>query len=260
VVRLAELVGAQLVVIDTFGRAVHGDENDADTVRAWYRWTGLHLKAAGRAFMRVDHAGKDKAKGQRGTSGKNDDVDVVWELTAKDAGAFTLSSKWKRRMSWVPLTVDLLQTDEPLAYQLANGETWPAGTKECATALDGLGLADGVGVRPAARALRDGGHKARQDVIRAAVKYRKRRMDLVTVSDSATTESAESVTRPSGNTPSYPQAVTPSVTDLSTALDQGVTPSGNAGNAGLPQMGNSVHPSRMHSYPTGEDPTDWEAF
>lgn len=206
VVRLAELCAASLVIIDTFGRAVHGDENDADTVRAWYRWTGLHLKAEGRAFMRVDHAGKDKTKGQRGTSGKNDDVDVVWELTAKDAGAFSLSSKWKRRMSWVPLTVDLLQTDEPLAYQLANGETWPAGTKECADVLDELGVALEASTRNAARTLSEAGRGARMAVVRAALKHRRRAAETLTLCDNPQTQSAKGGSRESGTHLSYPQS------------------------------------------------------
>ncbi len=261
VVRLAELCDASLVIIDTFGRAVHGDENDADTVRAWYRWTGLHLKAAGRAFLRTDHAGKDLTKGQRGSSGKNDDVDIVWQMTAKDAGMFTLTAK-KRRMGWVPLTVEIRRVDEPLGYELADQPSVPAGTKECADALDALGLPDDAYVRACARALRDNGHRARQDVIRAAVKYRKQRLNLVTDSETPTADSANSVTRSSGNAPSYPQAVTDPVTDLSTTPEQGVTLSGNAGNATFGQMGNCVHLSEMHSYPAPppDDPLEEEPW
>jgi hypothetical protein len=174
VVRMAELVDARLVIIDTFGRAVHGDENDADTVRAWYRWTGLHLKAAGRAFARVDHAGKDLAKGQRGTSAKNDDVDVVWQMATKDAGCFTLTAK-KRRMGWVPETVDIVMDDDPLSFRLARGPVLPDGTNEMAIQLDELGLPVEASARDAQRALRTAGRKGRNNVIAAAVKYRKER-------------------------------------------------------------------------------------
>jgi hypothetical protein len=173
VVRLAELCGAELVVIDTFGRAVHGDENEADTVRAWYRYTGLHLKAAGRAFMRIDHAGKDVEKGQRGSSAKNDDVDVVWRLTVHDADVFKLTAK-KRRMGWVPETVELARSDDDtLTYALTAGKGYPAGTAAVAARLDELGVPSTAGWRPAAEALRGVGEKHRTDVIRAAVKYRK---------------------------------------------------------------------------------------
>lgn len=176
VVRLAQLCDASLVVVDTFGRAVHGDENDADTVRAWYRWTGLHLKAEGRGFVRVDHAGKDLAKGQRGTSAKNDDVDVVWQMTARDGGVFVLDAK-KRRMGWVPLRVEISMSEEPLTFTLVDDDTWPIGTKEVAQALDELDVELGAGYRTAGRMLREAGRGARNELIRAALKYRRRRSD-----------------------------------------------------------------------------------
>jgi hypothetical protein len=173
VVRMAEMVDAALVVIDTFGRAVHGDENDADTVRSWYRWTGLHLKHDGRAFLRVDHAGKDTTKGQRGTSAKNDDVDVVWEMRAKEAGTFTLIAK-KRRMGWVPMTVDLVMTETAeLRFDLAHGHVWPKGTAEAAKALDALSVAVDCTVKQAREALKDAGRTASSEALSNAVKYRK---------------------------------------------------------------------------------------
>lgn len=175
VVRLAEMVNAHLVVIDTFGRAVHGDENEADTVRKWYRWTGIHLKHAGRAFLRVDHAGKDVTKGQRGTSAKNDDVDVVWQMAAKDGGAYTLTAK-KRRMGWVPLTVDLvMHEDNRMRFELLKGHTWRAGTADMAAVLDDLGLPAVTTKRAAREALKAAGRKASDPVLLDAIKYRKER-------------------------------------------------------------------------------------
>jgi hypothetical protein len=179
VLRMAEIVDAQLVVIDTFGRAVHGDENEADTVRSWYRNTGLHLKHAGRAFLRVDHAGKDVEKGQRGTSAKNDDVDVVWQMVAGDGGTYTLKAK-KRRMSWVPEKVELvMREDDVLEFNLLHGDAWPAGTADCAKALDALGVPLNATVRTSMQLLKDAGKGRRQDVVRAAVRYRREQlMDL----------------------------------------------------------------------------------
>jgi hypothetical protein len=173
VVELARSVGAQLVVIDTFGRAVHGDENEADTVRAWYRWTGLNLKAEGRAFVRVDHAGKDLDKGQRGTSAKNDDVDVVWRLARQDGDTFRLTAK-KRRMSWVPEVVDIVMREDPhLAYGLLGGPSYPAGTKEVADTLDELGVPLTATRRVASDALKSAGNGARTLVVSAALKWRR---------------------------------------------------------------------------------------
>lgn len=176
VVRLARLVDAELVIIDTFGRAVHGDENDADTVRAWFRWTGIHLKHDGRAFLRVDHAGKDLEKGQRGTSAKNDDVDVVWQMTAS-GDDFTLKAR-KRRMGWVPDVVRLVRSDEPtLSYALTSGAEMPAGTHEAVVALDELSVSPDASNREAARLLRDAGRGKKNAAIRAAQNIRRRAVE-----------------------------------------------------------------------------------
>jgi hypothetical protein len=70
-------VGAQVVIVDTLARSVAGPESDVDTLRAFFRHTGLPLKAAGVTWARADNMGKDATKGVRGTSAKNDDVDIV---------------------------------------------------------------------------------------------------------------------------------------------------------------------------------------
>src|SRR4029077_11803257 len=125
---------------DTFSRAVRGEENEADTVRNWYRWTGQLLKAAGIGFLRIDHAGKDAKKGQRGTSAKNDDVDVVWEMVERGHGEYLLRAT-KRRVSWVEERLVLRQTrdDGMLGYRWAEqAVTYRAGTAEVAELLDEL--------------------------------------------------------------------------------------------------------------------------
>jgi hypothetical protein len=71
----------EVVVIDTVSRAVQGEENENDTWLNFYRHTGLRLKQAGVALIRLDHAGKDETKGQRGGSAKSGDVDAVWRLS-----------------------------------------------------------------------------------------------------------------------------------------------------------------------------------
>lgn len=73
--------GAEIVVIDTVSRAVNGEENSNDTWLGLYRHTGLKLKQAGIAVIRLDHTGKDETKGQRGGSAKSGDVDAIWRLS-----------------------------------------------------------------------------------------------------------------------------------------------------------------------------------
>lgn len=70
----------EVVVIDTVSRSVDGDENENDTWLKFYRHTGLKLKQAGVALLRLDHTGKDETKGQRGGSAKSGDVDAVWRM------------------------------------------------------------------------------------------------------------------------------------------------------------------------------------
>jgi hypothetical protein len=96
---LARSCQAELVIIDTFSRAVEGAENEADTVRNFYRWTAINLKQEGRSLLRIDHAGKDIAKGARGTSAKNDDVDLVWQMVR--TGDEIKLTATKKRHTWI---------------------------------------------------------------------------------------------------------------------------------------------------------------
>lgn len=73
--------GSEVVVIDTVSRSVDGEENSNDTWLGFYRHTGLLLKQAGVAMIRLDHSGKDETKGTRGGSAKSGDVDAIWRLT-----------------------------------------------------------------------------------------------------------------------------------------------------------------------------------
>ncbi len=86
----AAAAGAILVVIDTVSRTIAGEENSNDTWVAFYRNTGLKLKEAGIAYVRLDHSGKDDTKGMRGGSAKSGDVDAVWQLTKPGAEDFLL--------------------------------------------------------------------------------------------------------------------------------------------------------------------------
>jgi len=78
--------GAEVVIIDTISRAITGEENANDTWLAFYRNTGVRLKDAGVACVRLDHSGKDVTKGMRGGSAKYGDVDAVWQMSEIDDG------------------------------------------------------------------------------------------------------------------------------------------------------------------------------
>ena len=117
---LARTCQAELVIIDTFSRAVEGAENDADTVRNFYRWTALNLKQEGRALLRIDHAGKDLKKGARGTSAKNDDVDLVWQMTR--AGDEVRLVPTKKRHTWInPVDLQVRKAEEMFIQNIKGG-------------------------------------------------------------------------------------------------------------------------------------------
>ncbi|MGK2947780.1 MAG: bifunctional DNA primase/polymerase [Acidimicrobiales bacterium] len=168
---LATLHGAQAVVIDTMARVVAGDENDADTYRSFYRHTGITLKAMGISVLRLDHGGKDASKGQRGSSGKGDDVDVVWQLRPADGGLELVRDV--ARMSWVPDKVALLRTSEPLRHMVTSGGLWPAGTKDAAAEMQRLGITPQDSQTKALATYREAGLHGDTNVLRAAHRYLK---------------------------------------------------------------------------------------
>jgi hypothetical protein len=170
-VDLAVAHRADLVIVDTLGRAVVGEENRSDTLRDFARYTGLPLKAAGVACCRADHAGKDLDRGQRGTSGKVDDVDVVWRLTPRDRGRFDLVCT-HRRAAWFPQTVHLDQSTDPLAYKLVE-DSWPAGTRQVADLLDRLGVPLDNGKGKARAAIKAAGETASNEALMAALRWRR---------------------------------------------------------------------------------------
>ena len=113
---------AQLVTIDTLIRSVEGEENSSDTIKNFNRYTGQRIKALGRTLLRIDHAGKDSTRGQRGSSAKRDDVDLVWRLTVEpgaDEGIQNIRLlNDASRMSWVPQQVNIKRHEYPLKHEV----------------------------------------------------------------------------------------------------------------------------------------------
>jgi len=169
--------GSRAVIIDTFGRAVAGEEDRADTVRAFYRYTASRLKRLGIGYLRTDHAGKEVGRGQRGSSAKRDDVDVVWQATRTQAGVM-LSCAGASRLSWVgpSLVLDRIETDlGTIAYRqrhevLVVDDVTRAKVAE----LERLGIPLGWGRdRIVARLVEEGLEIGRWSVLSAAIKARK---------------------------------------------------------------------------------------
>jgi 5S rRNA maturation endonuclease (ribonuclease M5) len=174
---LATTLNVDAVVVDTIGRAVQGEENSADTIRAFYRHTAQPLKAAGISVLRTDHAGKDTDKGQRGTSAKNDDVDIVYKLTRNNTGV-TLQ-RTHSRITWAPDNIPITYTENDngtVTVTITPRHTYPDGTNQLAELIDQLNIPEGTSARQTERQLRDLGHKYRSTLIRAAVQLRNERI------------------------------------------------------------------------------------
>lgn len=194
IMKLVELTKAEVVVIDTTGRAIDGEENSADSYREFARTTGLSLKRANVACVRTDHAGKDggKKQGQRGSSAKNDDVDIVYRLDKSDDG-LTLK-RTHTRISWVPETVSLVveDFDDIITIRLRTKEQRGWTVKEIGIAhrLDELGFPINIGINEVMRQLKDQGislgHKSQ---ISRAIQCRKQpRPDPLNQSEPPQTE------------------------------------------------------------------------
>lgn len=164
---------ARLVVLDTMARVVRGDEDVADTYRNFYRYTGQRLKGLGVALWRLDHAGKDPERGQRGSSEKAGDVDVVFRLTTTDDTV--ILKRTHSRVPWVPPEVVLQRQHDPVLSHLLKPEAVPPVVISIITELDRIGVPPDTSANSAARALRDAGIGRRKQDVVTAVKVRRTR-------------------------------------------------------------------------------------
>jgi hypothetical protein len=133
-----------LVIVDTTTRAVGGEENAAETIRDAYRYAFMPLKEHGITTLRLDHAGKaGREGGQRGSSAKNDDVDIVWYLeehgTIEGAEQFTLISTHKR-VGWIPDEYKLLRDEDTTPLHQPTAIVWPDGVVDKALEFDEAGI------------------------------------------------------------------------------------------------------------------------
>lgn len=165
----------QLVIIDTTARAVEGEENDADTLRAFYRWSGVNMKSLGVTWIRADHAGKNAEKGQRGSSAKNDDVDVVWKFTKRTLTNILIQATHKR-MQWIPDTVEmeLREIEGALTHHIMVDEISDAVT-DLAGQLDLFDAPVDITNKAARALLKENDVAVANDILSGAIKLRKAR-------------------------------------------------------------------------------------
>lgn len=174
--RHVEHYDCEVVVIDTVSRAVMGEENDNDTWLAFYRHTGIALKRAGVACIRLDHSGKDRERGMRGGSAKTGDVDAVWQLTTLNDTTVRLECTHHRMPVPVKILTLTRTTDGPLEHRVAKDAYATASdaiTLDYMQRLDQLKIPRDAGYRPCTQALEAIGMKVKRDPLREAVRNRK---------------------------------------------------------------------------------------
>jgi Bifunctional DNA primase/polymerase, N-terminal/AAA domain len=174
--RYAQRWKVELVVIDTVSRTVDGDENSNDTWTRFYRHSGLLLKKAGIACLRLDHTGKDESKGMRGGSAKYGDVDAVWRLREVTKDEVYVLELTDSRMRVTERMLTLHRETEPLHHRVAARaklDAFEAKVAEVVELCEKAGLKPDAG-RPAVRGtLTEHERKASNDVINAAIRRRK---------------------------------------------------------------------------------------
>jgi hypothetical protein len=193
---VADHYGAELIIIDTLARVVAGEENSADTYRDFYRHTLLPLKAARRTVVRLDHRGHGR-DGARGSSAKNDDVDVVWQLSQSpglNGEAYVTLKLERQRGNAHPDMIRVLRDINPRLRHEAKPAPLTLDEEQrirnCIDAMKRIGLPPDMGARKARTALRDSGYKVRNAVVAAAVKAGKATCPQVPTNSGDTLEMA----------------------------------------------------------------------
>lgn len=115
---LARFHDAKLVILDTTSRVVEGEENNNDTYHNFYKYCGVYLKKDRRALIRLDHSGKDAAKGMRGASSKTSDVDAVWQLVSPEGSDTVFLTRTHSRSNRGDSSIVLQRLDGPLRHVL----------------------------------------------------------------------------------------------------------------------------------------------
>lgn len=175
IVAVAQAYDCDIVIVDTISRAVAGEENDNDTWLRLYRLTGLALKQAGIAMLRLDHTGKDEERGMRGGSAKYGDLDAVWKLTkvAEDTYKLMLTDK---RFRIAEDELVLTRTIDPLGHKV-EGRGWMVAAdrrfNELFDHLAKLNVPAKAGRNIARAALKAAGIKATNSELENVLRHRK---------------------------------------------------------------------------------------
>lgn len=180
IVSTAKALEVAVVVLDGLNAFVSGAEKDDTPWRNLFEHTIAPLKRAGIAVLSTDNTGKDISLSARGSSTKLDKADAIVMLKRTDDG-LNLHTTHLRSASFLR-TIDLLITglegDQPISFRRVEG-SWPAGTHDVVAVLDRLAIPVDDGRERVRATLKTGGYKFRNDVLTAAIRYRKTCLEQV---------------------------------------------------------------------------------
>lgn len=170
---LADKYQPSMVTLDTISRLVEGDENAASTYLQLYRCSMTPLKARKITTLRIDHAGKETGRGQRGSSAKAGDVDLVWRLS-RESEEFLILEREKSRDGHGEQIVCLQIFDTPnLRFEVDACSLVDGQVMELAKRLDRYGAALNCTRESAEALLHEYSIGARHEKVSAALKYRR---------------------------------------------------------------------------------------
>lgn len=176
-----------VVIFDTFSRMISGEENSSLPYQDAYRYAFSRFKRAGITVIRLDHTGKDAEKGQRGSSAKNDDLDVALRLEKLDIFGHKLRLVRELSRSGsgpAHIVIERMEDEDgSLRHRRLGGEvadvmaTAGATVPELIRAMDQLSLGPGLGRDKIKKALQPLGYSARNEVWSEAIRLRRNQTD-----------------------------------------------------------------------------------
>jgi hypothetical protein len=164
-----------LTVIDTLSKTFAGAENSADTFSDLYRYSLMPLRRRKMTVAYLDHSGKDPALGQRGSSAKPSDVDVVWRLRSQKGAQdlierFFLEPTHSRAAHVEAFSVAVRQ--EPLRLEMTEVPLSPRAA-ELVQILNRMGVPSDAPRAQCRQMLSDHGISAKTADLAEAVRHRK---------------------------------------------------------------------------------------
>ena len=118
----ADLVQPDLIIIDSLGLALGGDENSPEAMKDYGRTLGNYCKHKNIAVLLIDNTGKDHRLGARGTSRKIDEAELEWKL--KSTGERYVLQRGKDRFGQSPAAISFEKVTKPnLTFEVTMSTT-----------------------------------------------------------------------------------------------------------------------------------------